>query len=193
MAIQGGTVETKEIGIPIANDGTFTNTEIVNDTIQLKKQSNGLLYETGSWTSRTIDIGDNFANFEKLLTTNIGQGKSSIVVRTSTSLDGIEFEAYRDVGEEGQIRSTKNRYIRVRINFTAGKGETKVEISNIKLIESNEFIEEVDGVIQFKKNLKFDMTIDNSWSEDGTLNRRLVRREDWLKIDSLNVADKEVI
>lgn len=191
MAVQGGAIEQKEIGLPISNEGTFVNTVVIDDTIQISKKSNGLLNSDGTWTSRTVDIGDKFKEFGKLLTSDSSTGNGKIEVSTRTSADSISFESWRALSPEGDILSTKNRYIQVRLKLIADIGELTEEITIEKINENNEFTEIIDGNLQLKRELEFDMILDDSWMEEGILFRKLVKREDWMRIDKMDVLVKK--
>lgn len=193
MATQGGVIEQKEIGLPINNEGTFVNAIVKDDTIQISTKSNGLLNSDGTWTSRTIDIGDKFREFGKLLTSNSSTGNGRIEVSTRTSSDSVTYEEWRLVSSEGDITSTKNRYIQIRIKLIADIGELNDVITVEKINENNEFTEVLDGVIQLKREYEFDMTKDTSWSSEGQLFRKPVIRSEWTRLDYLEVISKEVI
>lgn len=192
MAVQGGAIEQKEIGLPINNEGTFNNTVVVDDTIQISKKSNGLLNSDGTWTSRTIDIGDKFREFGKLLTSDSSTGNGKVEVSTRTSADSVTYEEWRAVSSEGDILSTKNRYIQVRLKLIADVGQLTEEITIEKINDNNEFTEIVDGNLQLKREFEFDMIVDDSWTGEGKIHRKLIRRDDWTRIDKLNVLLKEV-
>ena len=49
---------------------------------------------------------------------------------------------------------------------------------------------EFDGVMKLKTDYDFDMTKDTSWTSEGELHRKKITRDDWLRIDKLNVLYK---
>lgn len=144
MAEQGGVIENKKIGIDITTDGTFNNTKLVNGKITLAERSfNPIMYfKEGTWTSKVIDIGDNFASYEKIVATIVNNGDSRVEFYTRTSSDGVVFEQWTKTSQDSSILSKKNRYIQLRMNLYAGDVEEVVEITALSL-SNNEFVESV--------------------------------------------------
>lgn len=189
MVAVGGNSEQKPIGLKFGVSGTHNNTELVNGKVQLKQigvdWDNFPIYaETGTWTSDIIDIGDNFADFGKVFASNINQGNSSITIETRTSSNGTTFDEWKFVDLDGTILSQKNKYIQVRVNFFAGI--VTYEQSVLDRFESNNYVDKSSG-LKLKTNYKLDMTLDSSWLEEGSLHRKLITRDEWLRIDKMNV------
>lgn len=141
MSEQGGIIET--LGFEVKLEGTFENVEVVDGKLQLKKKTqNPITYHSqGTWTSRIIDIGDEFESYTKIIATIINDGSSSVGFSTRTSGDGLTFEDWRGVGVDNAILSTKKRYIQVKADMYVGMTDETVEISTVGL--ANEFVESV--------------------------------------------------
>lgn len=187
MATQGGVVENKSIGISISTDGTFENTELVNDKIQLKKlPKSEFYYEEGSWTSKIIDIGDNFKEYGKLHVDNINTDGSSITVLTRTSPDGVNFESLTTITEDGSLLSQKNRYIQVVINLSSGNKVTEYYMP-LEDLAVNEYTEATQTSLQLKREYQREMENDNTWTDTGSLHKKKISRGEWVRIDRLDV------
>lgn len=193
MTIQGGIIESKTIGVPIGSNGVFTNTELVNDRIQLSKNNEGVFYPEGMWTSRVIDIEDNFDSFGKVFVTNTNNGNSSIAVLTRTSDDGITFDQWTAIAMDGSILSVKRRFISVRIVFYASYGNLSIPITGIQISNNNQYVDGDNNSISLKRNYTYPMVLDDSWNQNGFLYRKLIDRNEWLSIDKLNVNGKSFI
>lgn len=143
MPTQGGIVEQKTIGINIGTEGTFSNTELVDGKIQLKKSQEGSndFSPMGFWTSNIIDIGDNFKDYGKVIITHTNTDNSRISVTTRSSSNSINFSQWTKIGEDGSILSPKNRYMQLRIELYAGTSIAEIKVENKEYVENNSFIE----------------------------------------------------
>lgn len=179
-------IEEKNIGIEISTNGTFVNSELVNGKIELTKDGDGVYYKDGSWTSTTVDIGDNFKEYGKLIITNINNRGSSISLFTRTSDDGMNFGNYVSVAEDNSILSQKKRFIQVQIKLFAGIESEKylMPLSDM----TNDYTEVESGNLKLKRNYTSDMTRDNTWTDVGGLYRDKITRDTWTRIDGLEVG-----
>ncbi|MGN4125837.1 hypothetical protein ACMGD3_12620 [Lysinibacillus sphaericus] len=146
MALIGGNLEKKEIGLPIGVSGTHDNTEINKTTgflqlveVDVDGQGNPIYTEEGSWTSDVIDLGDVFQDFEKIFTTNTNNGASSFAVLTRVSDNGRDWSDWVAIAEDGAIQSDTKQYIQVKIDLFAGFVTDVFFISNSDF-EENEFV-----------------------------------------------------
>ncbi|WP_025115945.1 hypothetical protein [Lysinibacillus fusiformis] len=199
----GGIIEEKDIGLSIGTNGTFNNTELTEDgKVRLKivgvTESGEPHYVTeGEWISEIINIGDNFKEFGKLLTSHTSAGTSSIKAYSRTSNNGRAFDPWIEVLEDGTIQSEKRLFIQVKIVFKAGKIVNTLNIGNITiptgvdLFSENQYIE-TQGSLKLKRNHQRDMTLDHTWTGEGSLHRIKVKRDEWVRIDNLNISSKEV-
>ena len=192
MATQGGVIETKTLGFPIGTNGTFNNTVLVDGKIQLGKDAKGVFYEEGEWISPVVDIQDNFESFGKVFASNVDSGSSSIAVLTRTSDNGLNFDSWVAVGEDGSILSQKRRYISVKIVFYASWGIASVPITSIQLANDNLMVADYGGSFGLKRDHEFDMTQDETWAEEGTIFRHAITRSDWIRIDKMNVLQVDI-
>lgn len=142
MSNKESIVEQKTIGINIGTEGTFSNTELVDGKIQLKKLQEGSneFSSMGFWTSNIIDIGDNFKDYGKVIITHTNTDNSRISVTTRSSSNSINFSQWTKIGEDGTILSLKNRYMQLRIELYAGTTISDIVLDS-SLIGDNNFVE----------------------------------------------------
>lgn len=195
MAFIGGNTEIKEVGLSISLSGTHNNTEIKNGKLTLKStdvDGNGLpIYaKEGFWTSDAINLGDNFKDFDKVFTTHVNNGLSSFSISTRVSDNNIDWSEWVAIAIDGTIQSETKQYIQVRIDLFAGFVTDSFVISNSDF-EENKFVEKTVSDIRLKRDYKFDMSKDPSWAEEGSLHRQKITRDEWLRIDKMNVLRKE--
>lgn len=140
MAIEGGIIEQKTIGINMQLTGTNINTELVNGNLQLKKinSESEVYYSSGQWLSEIINIGDKFKEYGKLIMTTIIEKGASITVLTRSSDDGVSFNQWVSISNNGDILSEKKQYLQVRIDFVAGVTKETTLIDNSKY--QNEYL-----------------------------------------------------
>lgn len=141
-------VEQKPIGIPIATDGTFSNTELLDGKIQLKASTqNPVTYpQVGLWTSKAVDIGDSFKEYGKIIATSLNENGSTVAISTRSSDNGTTFSPWQKTEADGTIVSPKGRYIQVRLELRAGFTVDDIFILPKDLIGSNKFTELVQAV-----------------------------------------------
>lgn len=198
MTIVGGNLERKEIGLPIGVSGTHNHTEIDSATGYLRLtqvdtdgQGNPVYAEEGTWVSDVINLEDKFHDFEKVFASNIDNGTSSFAILTRVSDNNINWSDWVAVGYDGAILSDTKQYIQVRVDLFAGFVTDVFLVANADF-ESNEFVEDSNG-LKLKRNYQYDMTLDSTWSDTGSLHRKKINRNEWVRIDRLNVIEKVVI
>ncbi len=127
MALIGGNLEKKEIGLALGVSGTYKNTEIDKTTghlrltqIDFDSNENPIYAAEGSWTSDVINLGDRFNRYEKIFTTNTTNGSSSFTVSTRVSANGVNWSDWLPIATDGTIQSAMKPYIQVRIHLLAG-------------------------------------------------------------------------
>lgn len=84
--------------------------------------------------------------------------------------------------------SKTNEYKAFRLRWTANSGN-----ASYTGIGELDFFTPAQTALQLKRDYNYDMTVDESWTEIGSLHRKSVTRNEWLKIDRLDVKSKEVI
>lgn len=192
MTIVGDNVEHKEIGLPIGVSGTHNNTEIDSATGYLRLaqvdtdgQGNPVYAEEGSWISDVINLEDKFTDFEKVFSTSISNGTSLIAILTRVSDDNIDWSEWTATAMDGTIQSDTKQYIQVRIDLFAGF-VTDVFIVSNNDFEANEFVE-VSNNIKLKRDYQYNMALDLSWADVGSLHRQKITHDEWVRIDRLEV------
>lgn len=193
MAIVGGNLEKKEIELSIGVSGTHRNTEIDEVTGRLRLaqvdvdgSGNPIYAEEGTWISKVINLEDKFLDFEKVVTTHITNGGSSFTISTRTSANSMDWSEWTAIAVDGTIQSETKQYIQVKIDLFAGFVTDNFKISNSDF-EFNEFVE-ASNSLRLKREYQQDMTLDSSWSDTGSVHRKKITRDEWLRIDKLNVV-----
>lgn len=51
-----------------------------------------------------------------------------------------------------------------------------------------DFYKEGTTSLSLKRDYEYDMKLDSTWSDTGSLHRKKITREEWVKIDKLNVT-----
>lgn len=198
MPTVGGVIEKKKIGLPLGSSGgTFYNTYYDNtdnsiklSVAKLDGNGNPVYEEEGYWISDKINLQDKFKDYEKVFTTHVDNGSSHIVIQTRTSSDGINWDNWTPIAMDGTIQSETKQYIQVKIIFYAGFVTDVYLISDFdnedekKLFEDNTFIDTANG-LRLKREYEFDMELDESWNDEGSLHRKLISRDEWMRIDKI--------
>lgn len=189
-------IETKEIGFAVGVNGTHHNTiyDEISKTIQLAvsgqdDNGNKVYFNEGYWISETINLGDKFLDYEKLFITNVDNSGSSVSAETRVSNDGVTFGEWSPIAADGNIQSETMQYIQIKVNFFAAVSVQSIVISNFKssldsnLFDSN-YIDTSNG-LKLKRNYNFNMEKDSSWIEEGSIHRKKITRDEWIRIDKL--------
>lgn len=202
------------------NDTFFDTTDnSIKLKILGKDANNNPVYkEEGFWISDVIVIDDKFLNYQKIFTTHTNNGSlidkslSSIKIQTRVSKDGINWDGWVDTNTDGTINSATTwqetlgdgtivthvkRYAQVKIIFKAGFITDVFLISEFDdeadkdIFVDNTFIDTTNG-LRLKRNYEWELTKDATWSDTGTLHRKVISRNEWLRLDKLNVVEKVV-
>ncbi|WP_155590563.1 hypothetical protein [Lysinibacillus cavernae] len=148
MALIGGNIEKKEIGLSIGVSGTHDKTKINKGTgflelvdIDVDGEGRPIYVEQGSWTSDVIDLGDIFQDFEKVFIDSTVNGASSFAVLTRVSSNNYDWADWTPIAEDGTIQSDTKQYIQVKIDLFAGFVTDGFIIAKSDF-NTNEFLEE---------------------------------------------------
>lgn len=195
MAIVGGNLERKEIGLSFGVSGTHRNTEIDEVTgllrlaqVDVDGSGNPIYAEEGTWISKVINLEDKFLDFEKVVTTHTTNGASTFTISTRTSANSMDWSEWTAIAVDGTIQSDTKQYIQVKIDLFAGFVTDVFKISNSDF-EINEFVE-ASNSLRLKRDYQHDMTLDSKWTDIGSLHRKKVTRDEWVRIDRLEVVKK---
>lgn len=195
MAIVGGNLERKEIGLPIGISGNHNNTEIDSATGYLRLaqvdtdgQGNPVYAEEGTWISDVINLEDKFTDFEKVFSNSGNNGSSSFAILTRVSDNNLDWSDWTPIALDGTIQSDTKQYIQVRIDLFAGFVTDIFLVANSDF-ESNEFVEDSNG-LRLKRDYQYDMMLDSTWVDVGSLHRKKSIRDEWVRIDRLEVVRK---
>ena len=147
MAVIGGNLETKEIGLPFGLSGTFQNTQVDTTTgflrlVEIDRDSSGnpIYADEGYWESDVIDLVDKFTDYDKIFITSKSMGSDSYAVQTRVSEDSIIWSDWTPVALDGAIQSDTKRYVQVKIILYAGFVSETVVINKSEFTNSNEFV-----------------------------------------------------
>jgi hypothetical protein len=190
-----------DIGIPIdLSKGTFNNVEYVDGKLQLTEKDedetlpNGkkIYNEYGFWESEVIDLVDAFKDFDRIVANVINHTKDKITIYTRTSSDGFSWTPYVPINIDNTIASPIGRYIQIKVSFTSGVTDELITVDDFNSgdevkFESNEFVQ-FDGKLSLRKSYEYDMTKDNTWSEEGSLFRKVIPKSKLKKINTIQVG-----
>lgn len=73
----------------------------------------------------------------------------------------------------------KDRYIAYRIKNTVSQSQIGVGQLNFLVGE--------EAQMRLKREYEYDMALDSTWTEEGSLHRQKITRDEWLRIDKMNV------
>ncbi|KAF6620415.1 hypothetical protein HFE03_07110 [Paenibacillus sp. EKM102P] len=184
-----------EIGIPIdLSKGKYENTVYKDGKLQLvelqKSNTGKIVYaSSGSWQSDMIYIADKIKAFEKIVKNTIINGTTSTFkIYTQSSIDGIEWSPYAEVGTDGSIQSPTNTYARIKIELFSSPTEnlnfTVDEFNDDRY--TNDYLNTSNDYLEMKRNYTLDYVKDSAWTEDGQLYRTTIDKSTWKKVDSLS-------
>lgn len=90
-------------------------------------------------------------------------------------------------GNTDKLYSAKitKKYYAYRINWSANNG-----YSTYTTLGELDFIANDTTSISLRRDYEYDMTLDSNWSDTGSLHRKKITRDDWVKIDRLQVVKK---
>ncbi|MDD1502591.1 hypothetical protein PVA17_07395 [Lysinibacillus sp. CNPSo 3705] len=119
--------------------------------------------------------------------------KNWIVQGSNDTTDGINGSWYDLDTQSNQIWTTANTdkvfditnnasYRAFRINWTANNNFTAY--SGIGELD---FYEDGATALNLKREYENDMTLDKTWSDTGSIHKKKINRNDWVKIDKLEV------
>lgn len=110
---------------------------------------------------------------------------------TTTGLDGswvvLDTQTAQTWGTTATVKeyfiANQIEYKAYRLNLTSNTGGATIGIGELNFI-----VPSVEN-IQLKRDYKFDMTQDSTWSDTGSLHKKDIVGDEWLKIDKLEASD----
>jgi hypothetical protein len=192
MSTIGGVVQ--EIGIPIdLSKGEFNGTIFKDGKLQLLENGVDDLGQVvyvanGYWISNIVNIQNKFHAFKNVVKNLVKEGDASCLVSVSTSENGTSWSPFVYTDENGSIvNEGVSKYAKVKIELFGSLNLSEMFVDHSKYV--SEFIDYQNNGVKIKHDYEYQMTKDNTWSEDGTLHRKLITRSDWAKIGRLQVSD----
>lgn len=188
MASSGnGTDETPVV----LEDAVQGSTTVESGVLRLTEDVSGIMAKEGVYESSVIDMGDNFKSLYRLNVTALTEGETSIEWLTATSNDGISFEEYVPLNMDGTIASTSGRYVKLKAILKADGQVVDRVIHDFTAEEAsqfdpNEFVT-FDGALKLKTSYEQEMTVDETYTGEGTLLKAVIDRSKFKSIESLEV------
>lgn len=190
---------TQEIGFDIdfnPANGSFINVELVDGKLQLKnvgKTYDGIedIYASyGAWISNPFDLVDKYAQLGNLaMNVEVAEGVSYIAY-TSVSDDKETWDEWVAMNvDTGEMQSEPKRYIKIKLELT-GSVDEKIETvysfeeTDKEKFEENQFVQ-FDGQLKLKRDYSYQMEHDSLWNGEGAVLRKVIKKSDFKKIDSL--------
>src|SRR5690606_19540737 len=140
--------------------------------------------EKGEWISEVINIGDNFKEYGKVISTIETEEGLKTEVYTRTSENGINFNEWKLADVDNNILSQKNKFIQVKIILYSMESEYNLELDNNSYI--GDYSESGD-LVKLRSKVELEMIKDDSYTDVGELHKYLIKREDWNRLDKMNV------
>lgn len=172
ISFAGNGANYDKVSVPLTG-GTYNNTEIVNGKLQLTVVDSVSYNKTGSYESPVIDLGDNFKELykvEEVFDAPAGTGKQVLV---SSSADGLSFSEYLPLNSDGTIATPSGRYVKIRVELTAGGSTKETLVHDFTAEERSAFQDNehvvFDGAAKMKTDYQLPMEADASYAEAGTL------------------------
>lgn len=185
---------TQEIGIPIdLSSGEFQGTVYKDGVLQLIEVGvddlGQIVYaEKGSWISDPIPIQDKIQAFKNVVRSIVEDAGTTIITSVAVSDDGFNWSEYVRVGTDGKILNAEvKRFAKVKVELFASLNSSEMLVDPKKY--ESEFIDTSNG-IRIKRKYSWDMTKDDTWSDEGSLHRKKITRDDWARIDKISVVEK---
>jgi phage minor structural protein len=118
-------------------NGSFLDYETTDGSLQLGKNSTGS-YSTSpvSWDSDVIDLGnDGFVDFGLVQAVGTIPSGTSLTFYTRTSADAVTWNNWTQVKENGEIQSTNQRYLQVRVVFQSSNSVYTPTLDSVEILE----------------------------------------------------------
>ena len=175
--------------------GDLNNRHLIDNVVLYEEKT--IYFSTGTYESPVLDLGDNFKNIVKIdqiidiPSVTTGQTAASVKLYTSTSSDNVTFSDWQPANPDGTIVSPSARYIKVKAELVGG-GEvqektiydfTSTETSNFETNDKVVF----DGSLKLKTTYTDNMTVDDSFTDTGTLLRKTIDKTQFKAIEKIEV------
>lgn len=169
--------------------GQHSNTIFKNGRLQLQEigvdNLNQIVYvDSGYWVSDIIQFADKFKEYKPFQFTLEQDTGTSYKISVSSSDDLITWSDYIEIDDQNTISNQVSNYIRIKIELFASKNLSEMLVDHSKY--ENNFVNISNG-LRIKRDYDYDMALDSNWNEEGSLHRRKITRNDWTRVDRLNV------
>jgi hypothetical protein len=186
---------THTIGFTVdLSKGTFNNTVFDEEMNVLRllevaedESGNTVYSNSGDWISDVIDLKGSFTEFNNLIKSVALSGSYKIFTRTSS--DSEVWDDWEEISESNDIVSEPKRYIQLKVEIYGQLSDSTFVLDdfNGSAEFDNAYVNYDSGVLELKKVYERDMTIDDSWTEDGYLFRKKILIDEFKKINSLKL------
>lgn len=190
ISFVGNGVNHDKVSVPLTG-GTYMNTEIVNGKLQLTMVDSVSYHKTGSYESPVMDLGDNFKELykvEEVFNVPTSTGKK---VYVASSADGLSFSEYLQLNSDGTIATPSGRYVKIRVDLTAGGSTKETLVHDFTAEERSAFQENehivFDGAAKFKTDYQLPMEADPTFTEAGTLLKATLNKSGFRTFEKVEV------
>ena len=163
--------------------------EIVNNTIKLKHlgvdEDNKAVYAIEGKYETVFDIGPSVINIIESTLKMTKSTNHDVDIRVAESDDKIKFDP--EITWINGYKPTK-RFLKVVLTLTSRDSFDSKTTFDINL-EEHENIVETDNGARLISNVEYKIPNDSSWAGNRSLFRQKINRNDWLRIDKLNIKD----
>lgn len=172
--------------------GTLIDTIMNGEELEMKPVALDEYKKSATWESSVIDLGTGFTRivrFDKVVDIPTGTG---LKMFTSSSVDGLTFEEYREVNSDGTIASSSRRYFKVKAEF-ASKEEVQPPrtIHDFASVEAANFIANdkiiLDGSAKLKTTYSQAMIPVDGYVESGSLLKTTIGKTMFKSIEKVEV------
>jgi|GEM_PF-3366986 len=186
-------------------DWTFEGShDRINWTI-LDQQANQINWSSAEKREFEISNTNAYPYYRINITANNGETAVSITemelfekieygdvkVYTATSSDNLTFSDWQSINPDGTIASPSARYIKIKVELIGGAEVQEKTVYDFTLTDAVNFEANkqivFDGSLRLKVNHTESMDLDPSFSESGTLLRKVINKNQFKTIEKLEV------
>ena len=142
---------------------------------------------TYTWESSAIDLGAPFSSYGRVQVNYDAPGGTTLKVSTSTSDDGASWGTYKQIGEDGVIKSLNKRYIKIKVEMATSIPNATPRLDELQILEygATEILSLINAPLKIFKDLAsglqyageltnaYDIIIDEEINGENTLTFKL--------------------
>lgn len=201
-----GSVNPNFISFPLTNQGAFLKYRInisqnngstyyvaIGELELIEDKASSIYSPSGSYESPVMDLGDNFKELykvEEAFTVPEGTGKKVLV---ASSRDGLTFSEYLPLNSDGTIATPSGRYVKIRVELTAGSSTKETLVHDFTAEERSAFQENehvvFDAAAKLKINYEYSMELDTKFVQVGTLFKKTINKSLFKSVEEIEVKN----